>query len=188
MKTIPLIIAGLVIAGITEARPIHILPLGDSITQGGRADRPEYTYRYPLYGMLTAAGYEFDFIGSLTTGLQPDAKWPTPFNPNHEGHYGWKTGAVRDKLAEWMPRWQAAPDIVLLHLGTNDQAAKDHTVAVVQPLTDIIALLRRQRPVFVLGLAFAGQEVEAVPLGRYDQRLDAIVTETDYIEVSQTAP
>ena len=51
-----------------------------------------------------------------------------------------------------------------------------------------IALLRRQRPVFVLGLAFAGQEVEAVPLGRYDQRLDAIVTETEYIEVSKKAP
>ncbi|WP_293383647.1 5-formyltetrahydrofolate cyclo-ligase [Phenylobacterium sp.] len=45
--------------------------------------------------------------------------------------------------------------------------------------------LRRQRPVFVLGVAFAGQEVEAVPMGAHDQRLDAIVTETEFIEVSR---
>ena len=36
----------------------------------------------------------------------------------------------------------------------------------------------RQRPVFVLGVAFAGQEVDAVPTDAHDQRLDAIVTET----------
>jgi 5-formyltetrahydrofolate cyclo-ligase len=51
-----------------------------------------------------------------------------------------------------------------------------------------LANLRRQRPVFVLGVAFAGQEVEAVPMGRHDQRLDAIVTETAYIEVGKEAP
>jgi 5-formyltetrahydrofolate cyclo-ligase len=45
--------------------------------------------------------------------------------------------------------------------------------------------LRRQRPVFVLGVAFAGQEVEDVPMGPHDQRLDAIVTETEYIEVAR---
>ncbi|QXP85658.1 hypothetical protein [Methylococcus sp. Mc7] len=28
------------------ADTIRILPLGDSITQGGRKDRPEYSYRY----------------------------------------------------------------------------------------------------------------------------------------------
>jgi 5-formyltetrahydrofolate cyclo-ligase len=46
-----------------------------------------------------------------------------------------------------------------------------------------LAKLRRIRPVFVLGVAFAGQEVAAVPTDAHDQRLDAIVTETEYIEV-----
>jgi len=32
----------------------------------------------------------------------------------------------------------------------------------------------------VVGLAYAGQEVEAVPFGEHDQRLDAILTETGY--------
>jgi 5-formyltetrahydrofolate cyclo-ligase len=48
-----------------------------------------------------------------------------------------------------------------------------------------LAKLRGQRPVFVLGVAFAGQEVEVVPMGPHDQRLDAIVTETAYIEVGK---
>jgi 5-formyltetrahydrofolate cyclo-ligase len=48
-----------------------------------------------------------------------------------------------------------------------------------------LANLRRQRPVFVLGVAFAGQELPAVPMGAHDQRLDAIVTETEYIEVAR---
>jgi 5-formyltetrahydrofolate cyclo-ligase len=37
--------------------------------------------------------------------------------------------------------------------------------------------------VFAIGLAFAGQEVELVPVGPHDQGLDAILTETGYIEV-----
>ena len=42
--------------------------------------------------------------------------------------------------------------------------------------------LRAAGPVFVLGLAFAGQEVARVPAEAHDQRLDAILTETGYIE------
>jgi 5-formyltetrahydrofolate cyclo-ligase len=51
-----------------------------------------------------------------------------------------------------------------------------------------LANLRRQRPVFVLGVAFAGQEIDAVPVAPHDQRLDAIVTETEFIEVVKEAP
>lgn len=36
-------------AAVVDKAAIRILPLGDSITQGGRADRAEYTYRYPLF-------------------------------------------------------------------------------------------------------------------------------------------
>jgi 5-formyltetrahydrofolate cyclo-ligase len=43
--------------------------------------------------------------------------------------------------------------------------------------------LRRQRPVFVLGVAFSGQEIDEVPTDAHDQRLDAIATETEFIEV-----
>jgi 5-formyltetrahydrofolate cyclo-ligase len=46
-----------------------------------------------------------------------------------------------------------------------------------------IAALRARGSVFVVGLAYAGQEIEAVPHELHDQRLDAILTELGYIEV-----
>jgi 5-formyltetrahydrofolate cyclo-ligase len=46
-----------------------------------------------------------------------------------------------------------------------------------------IACLRAQGPVFVLGLAYAGQEVPCVPTEPLDQPLDAILTERGYIAV-----
>ena len=120
-------VLSLLLSATSMAEAIRILPLGDSITQGGRNDREEYTYRFPLFRMLTEAGYDVDFVGSLKGGLHGDAKWPAlagkPFDPDHEGHYGWKTAAVRDKLAGWLKAYPAAPDIVLIHLGTNDQGA-----------------------------------------------------------------
>jgi 5-formyltetrahydrofolate cyclo-ligase len=41
-----------------------------------------------------------------------------------------------------------------------------------------IAQLRAGGPVFVLGLAYAGQEVERLPAETHDQPLDAVLTET----------
>jgi acyl-CoA thioesterase I len=144
-------------------RAIRILPLGDSITQGGRTDRPEYTYRYPLFYRLKGAGYDIDFIGSEKAGLQPEATWPArngvPFDPDHEGHYGWKTAQVHDKLGAWLAAYPDPPDIVLVHLGTNDQGAADYGQAVVRPLREMIALLRAKNPrvvVLVGHLAFNG--------------------------------
>jgi len=46
-----------------------------------------------------------------------------------------------------------------------------------------LANLRAAQPVFVLGLAYSAQEVEELPAEPHDERLDAILTETDYIEV-----
>lgn len=40
--------------------------------------------------------------------------------------------------------------------------------------------LRAEGPVFALGIAYAGQEVERLELSAHDQRLDAILTETGY--------
>ena len=43
--------------------------------------------------------------------------------------------------------------------------------------------LRSRRPVFALGLAYAGQETHGLPVEDHDQRLDAILTESEYIAV-----
>jgi lysophospholipase L1-like esterase len=145
------------------ARTIRIVPIGDSITQGGRADRAEYTYRYPLFWQLRQAGYDVDFLGSQRGGLQGEAKWPdkngVAFDLDHEGHYGWKTAAVRDKLPEWSKAWSGVPDIALIHLGTNDQGATDFNTDIVKPLQDMVTLLRSKNPrvaVFIAHLNFNG--------------------------------
>jgi acyl-CoA thioesterase I len=132
------------------AKIIRILPLGDSITQGGRRDREEYTYRYPLYYLLREAGYPVDFIGSQKAGLEADAVWPDrngiPFDPDHEGHYGWKTAEVRDKLPAWMATYPAPPDVALIHLGSNNYAEINYYASVIRPMQDIIGILRRSNP------------------------------------------
>jgi 5-formyltetrahydrofolate cyclo-ligase len=48
-----------------------------------------------------------------------------------------------------------------------------------------LAALRRVSPVFALGLAYAGQEISEVPSEPHDQRLDAILTETEFIRVAR---
>jgi acyl-CoA thioesterase-1 len=144
----------LVSAAPVAAWPTHILPLGDSITQGGRKDRKEYSYRYPLFKMLADEGYEFDFIGSMKTGVDKAFKWPDykkkKFDADHEGHYGWKTRHIRDNLFRWMKTYRSAPDIVLMHLGTNDMNADDHDVAIIEPMTEIIGMLRKRNPEVVI--------------------------------------
>lgn len=45
--------------------------------------------------------------------------------------------------------------------------------------------LRRIKPVFVLGLAYAGQELDEIPMEPHDEPLDAILTETEFISVAR---
>jgi len=129
--------------------PLKILCIGDSITQGGKTIREEYTYRWPLFCMLKDEGVDFSFVGSQKAGLDADAIWPDyngeAFDSNHEGYYGAKTAAVRDKLEEHLPVLDA-PDIALIHLGTNDQKSEDYTATIVEPLADMIAQLRAKNP------------------------------------------
>jgi 5-formyltetrahydrofolate cyclo-ligase len=48
-----------------------------------------------------------------------------------------------------------------------------------------LAELRARKPVLVIGLAYAGQETDEIPMEPHDQRLDAILTETGYIEAAK---
>ncbi len=155
-RWVPLLACALLVPSL-HAEPVRILPLGDSITQGGKRDREEYTYRWPLAKILNDQKVDYDFIGSTNKGLDDGATWPDidgkPFDGDHEGHYGWKTAAVRDKLAEWMKSYSSPPDIVLIHLGTNDQKSKDPEADIIRPLTDIISMIREKNPhaVFLVG-------------------------------------
>lgn len=45
-----------------------------------------------------------------------------------------------------------------------------------------LANLRAAAPVFVIGLAYAAQEVDEIPMEPHDERLDAVLTEAGYRE------
>jgi len=155
-KTLPWLAAifllGLLIAAYLRPKPnnnpqpkhVNIICIGDSITQGGRAGRPEYTYRYPLYKLLKKSGLSFDFIGTRQGGLDANFKWPTDFDPDHEGFYGAKTATVRDKLKQDLLKLPP-PDVALINLGSNDWRGSTRK-GVIAPMTDIVALLRQRNP------------------------------------------
>jgi len=111
--------------------PIKIMPLGDSITSGyilADADNPRPLsirtgYRSQLWYILGNAGFSSDFVGSEIAG---QAITP-PFDPNHEGHYGWLSHDIAENTFGYMV--SSAPDMVLLHVGTNDYSTSIAGVA-----------------------------------------------------------
>jgi hypothetical protein len=131
---------------------LRILPLGDSITQGNRRLR---SYRYALWIKLTDAGIRFDFVGSMKTNFRGNPAWPThrggAFDPDHEGHWGWKADQVLAALPRWLNRY--TPDLVLLHLGTNDAARGESTESTLRELGRIIEALRSDNPKVIVLLA-----------------------------------
>jgi len=130
---LPFIIVFVLFQGIIIASPgnadIKIMPLGDSITRGidsgvpGEDEDYQISYRKALWDLLDADGYDVDFVGSLNHGsavLGVDLA-------DHEGHGGWSDDEIVDgrpaePLAGKLSDWLAAehPNIVLLHIGTND--------------------------------------------------------------------
>ncbi|MBN2842053.1 MAG: hypothetical protein JXM68_03130, partial [Sedimentisphaerales bacterium] len=96
----------------TSSAAVRIMPLGDSITEGVSGSSDSTGYRRSLYRSLVSQGYSVDFVGSQTHGV------PTDFDRNHEGHGGWRTNQIRDNIANWLVA--TPPDVVLLHIGTND--------------------------------------------------------------------
>jgi lysophospholipase L1-like esterase len=92
------------------ARPIRIMPLGDSITYGVGSPSSS-SYRAALWNRLAVqAGYAVDFVGSQRSGALPDQ--------DNEGHSGWRIDEIAANIDGWLATSQ--PDVVLLHIGTND--------------------------------------------------------------------
>ena len=124
-----------------------IMPLGDSITNGnGSGADPDTTayyvsYRKALWDKLLAAGYDIDFVGSLNSG---SAIFGALEPADHDGHPGWtadeivngRLGSGEGKLDEWLLAEE--PDIVLLHIGTNDVSAGNQDWNEVEAILDVI--------------------------------------------------
>ena len=120
----------------------RIMPLGDSITQ---ANSSHQSYRYPLWQSLIDDGYDFDLVGSTARNHNGNPSWPDyrgqSFDRDHEGHWGLRTDEVLSELSGWLNGY--TPDIVLMHLGTNDLFQGQSISSTLNEVEDVIDTLRR---------------------------------------------
>lgn len=126
---------------------VRIMPLGDSITQ---ADRNHNSYRRSLWLKLRQAGYSVNFVGSTRSHFLGNAP-QSDFDQDHEGHWGWQVDQVLAQIDGWTR--SAKPDVVLLHLGTNDLLRGERSDAIVSELRQLIEALRRQNNRSIILLA-----------------------------------
>jgi hypothetical protein len=136
-----------------EITPIQIMPLGNSITQ---ADSFHTSYRYPLWKMLKESGSKVDFTGSQTNNYMGNNP-AMDFDHDHEGHWGWRAdqfvngvfgqGGLTDFLQG------NTPDIVLMHLGSNDIFRGESTEQIIEDLKKIIAILEDNNPYVIILIA-----------------------------------
>jgi len=90
-----------------------ILPLGDSITDGFNVAGG---YRINLFSTAHAANQHITYVGSLQNG--PTTVDGVSFPRNNEGHSGWTISQVSALVPS--PALNTMPNIVLVHIGTND--------------------------------------------------------------------
>jgi lysophospholipase L1-like esterase len=119
---------------------VRIMPLGDSITE---AFAPHDSYRYWLWNALKSDGYKVDFVGSMH-GVFDGAPRDTNFDQDHEGHVGWTADQILSHLPAWARTYK--PDVVLLHLGTNDMMLHQSVTGTLDELTQVVATLRKANP------------------------------------------
>ena len=136
-----LLVATSVSLGRTGEPFIRIMPLGDSITQG-TADAD--SYRRPLWKLLKITSARINFVGSMKTNHPYTRSGHSDFDADHEGHWGWRADEVLAGIGGWAE--QAAPDIVLIHLGTNDILQKQKNEDTIEELREIIIIFRKHNP------------------------------------------
>ena len=92
----------LAIAGFRVPRPLRVVPLGDSITEGGYNMFDSYR-PFLFHSLRRACGVPPEFIGSRR-GMWDPAAGPlamrvlknVTWGQDHEGHFGWTTQQVLD--------------------------------------------------------------------------------------------
>jgi len=141
-----------------SAVPVKILPLGDSITAGDGPDGAGAlpSYRRFLWHSLINADYDVDFVGSqsnyTSTTILPALQ---DFDPDYEGWPGETAAQLNSALDGRMANY--TPDIVLLHIGTNDLYAASYDTTqdatILSEIGGIITKLRTKNPNVIILLA-----------------------------------
>jgi len=133
-------------SGSAQAQTIRIMPLGDSITESQTGFA---SYRYWLWNDLADFGYCVDFVGG-ETGVNGTPLFPD-FDQDHEGHSGFRADQVLNQINAWATA--ANPDVVMIHLGTNDLWQGQSAASTLDEIDQIIDELRAVKPRVVVLLA-----------------------------------
>lgn len=137
-------------ANIANAgEPVKIMPLGDSLTEGGYSlDGSWYLsggYRHYLKKMISDRGWRIDFVGSRSSG-------PVPENDiQHEGYSGWRIEEVHSKVKVALETFK--PDVVLVMLGSNDLHQNFHTWGAPKRLANLVNEILNLNPKVIVLLA-----------------------------------
>jgi lysophospholipase L1-like esterase len=119
--------------------PVRIMPLGDSITAGPGC------WRAMLWHQLQTAGYtDIDFVGGVPDG---GCNYGYAYDGDNEGHGGYAATGIADQ--NQLPPWldAARPDIVLMHLGTNDMwGGTISTATILAAYTKLVGQMRASNP------------------------------------------
>lgn len=125
----------------------NIMPMGDSITE---AFSGHASYRYWLWNSLADAGYTANFAG-IGAGVSDGPPLLPGYDTDHEGFSGWRADDMLAHVqdAGWknfalMP--QNKPDIVLLHIGSNDVEQGQSNSTTRDEIGKIIDALRAINP------------------------------------------
>lgn len=147
---------------------LKVMPLGDSITLGA-GNGGGGGYRLHLWQRLVQQDkLNIEFVGSQQSGPAELA------SRNHEGHGGWRIDQVRDIIDGILARY--TPDVVLLHVGTNDLGERFQLDSAPARLRDLAARICADRPGVNLIIAAIIPIVDLDLLVReYDAQIPGVV-------------
>ena len=127
--------------------PLRIMPLGDSITEG---ETGHNSYRRVLWQRLNGAGCSANLVGSksgVSRGSRDSGSVNPPnadFDLDHEGYWDYSVNELIPRVGGLVG--QAQPDVVLIHLGTNDVLNGQSAGGVAQELGGLIDAIRAGKP------------------------------------------
>ena len=127
---------------------IKLMPIGDSITH---ASKTTGDVRCQLWDKLQELGWTFDFVGQMY-GLVGGGATANCDN-NHEARAGWRAEQILEIIGSSAQKHK--PDMVTIHLGTNDIRAGQSNISTVNEIGLIIDQLRNYNYkviVFVAGI------------------------------------
>jgi acyl-CoA thioesterase-1 len=155
---------------------LRIMPMGDSITEA----RAGYdSYRRVLWQRLNAAGCVVDFVGSkwgVSRGGRDSGSVAPPhadFDLDHEAYWDYTVGDLLPRARGLVA--QAQPDIVLIHLGTNDVLDGRAAGPIAQDLGTLIDAIRGGKPdVLVLLAKLIPAAPDPAGIGALNRLIDGV--------------